>query len=158
MFLNIYWVFFLKEVVVIDKEVIRDDVIALVHKPGLEYLSFEIKLIKTNEIVGKIVYRKYETDVLHTGNVGYEIKDEYQGQGIAKRALNLFLTVLKHYKIKRVYLAITQDNEASKSVALANGAYFNKLVGVPEYHLLYQRDHIKDVEQYVIDLEGERKL
>lgn len=144
--------------VIIDKEIIRDEEIALIHKPGIEFLSFEIKLLKTNEIVGRISYRKYETDVLHTGNVGYEIKEQYQGRGIAKRALKLLLLVLKHYKIKKVYLAINDDNIASKSVALANGAYFNKFVSIPEYHLLYQRDHIKEIEQYVIDLEGERKL
>ena len=144
--------------VIIDKEIIRDEEIALIHKPGIEFLSFEIKLLKTNEIIGRISYRKYETDVLHTGNVGYEIKEQYQGRGIAKRALKLLLLVLKHYKIKKVYLAINDDNIASKSVALANGAYFNKSVPIPEYHLLYQRDHIKEIEQYVIDLEGERKL
>lgn len=144
--------------VIIDNEIIRDEEIALIHKPGIEFLSFEIKLLKANEIVGRISYRKYETDVLHTGNVGYEIKEQYQGRGIAKRALKLLLLVLKHYKIKKVYLAINDDNIASKSVALANGAYFYKSVSIPEYHLLYQRDHIKEIEQYVIDLEGERKL
>lgn len=58
---------------------------------------FDIYDIESNKIVGLISYRYLGYDKIdYFGNINYRIKEEYRGNGYAKRALSIMLNILKY--------------------------------------------------------------
>ena len=111
--------------------VINDEIISLsvsnkVSSDEINDRSFEcfdIVLNNTNEIIGGISF-DYHIPNPDFGNVTYYIKEQFQNNGYATRALKLLVTLLKNNNFKGdkdLYFWIGYHNEYSQKVVLNNG-------------------------------------
>lgn len=108
-----------------DNEIMNSDgIINLVYKKTNFANDYDIILSKTNETIGNIWFDKGEDEkyIYLFGNVGYQIKEEYQNKGFATRAVQLMKEILKEQNIEEMILAIDADNEYSIKLAATIGA------------------------------------
>lgn len=116
---------------------------------------FTIVKKDTFEVVGNIEFCLYnkESDVPFSGNVSYEIYEKYRNKGYGTKALKLLKAFIKELETqynKDLYIAILEDNEYSRKVALNNGGYFYKNVDVPASDKLYFLGKVNHVLIYKI--------
>lgn len=123
---------------------------------------FDIILNATKEVVGVISYR-YNDDldyVDYGGNINYRIKEEYRGNGYAKRAFQLMIEVLKkNTKFDQpLYVASTTYNDNYLKVAIECGGKLIHSGLVPNSVINSSYDkEMKNVNVYRIDIEKIKK-
>ena len=155
--------------------IIRDDLISLYRNitisenPDLTISQaecFYIILNDSNILVGVISYR-YHNDpnyIDYAGNINYRIKEEYRGNGYAKRALLLMIEVLKkNTKFDQpLFIASTNYNEDYLKVAQECGGKLIHSGYVPKNVIdSYYDKEMRYVNLYRIDIEktkGGKKL
>lgn len=84
---------------------------------------FDIILNITGELIGGISFDYYNTNS-DFGNVTYYIKEQFQNNGYATRALKLLVTLLKNNNFKGdkdLYFWVGYHNDYSQKVVLNNG-------------------------------------
>lgn len=74
-------------------------------------------------LVGGELYREQTGEI--SWNTAYAIHPSYQKKGYATEALVAFTEHIKQYNIAKAFLDISDDNEASKKVALKAGYKYN---------------------------------
>lgn len=101
-----------------------DGIIDIVYRRKNYENDFDIVLHQTEEVIGNIWFDKGKDKkfVDLYGNVGYQIKEEYQHNGFATRSLNLMKEILKDEQVKEMILSIEVDNEYSIKTAKKAGA------------------------------------
>lgn len=147
--------------------VISDDVISLYRNKALSENSnltisqaecFEILINSTNEIVGLITYRYNNNPeyIDYGGNINYRIKENYRGNGYAKRAFKLLIEILKNNTKfdQPLYVASTVYNEDYLKVVSECGGTLIHTGVVPDnvINSKYDRE-MKNVCVYRIDIE-----
>lgn len=122
---------------------------ALLHDEDYEY-SYKICLKGTKEIVGQIEYGNSVEEPYQgwEGDISYNIKEEYRGNGFALDALKLLTDRLYKEGIKEVYVATSRSNTSSQRVAEKFGGEIDKELS-DEYSVIYKCDlkKIKEIKK-----------
>ncbi len=92
---------------------------------GLSY--FYLIKDKNNNILRRINLVETENDKIFS--LGYRISEDYSGQGIASKALNILLKIIDREKIVEIHGKTTNDNISSQRIMEKNGFIF---VGVDD--------------------------
>lgn len=93
------------------------------HVPQTYYILFE-----DDRAVGVFKFRPVLNDLLRngSGHIGYGIRRECRGRGLAKAGLALLLQIAAQVvEETEAYLSVNKANPASLRVMLANGAYIH---------------------------------
>ena len=111
--------------------IIENDTLALTWRNKIEKdinflkdAEFYIVLKENMENIGNIGYSfSLEDTFLYTGNVHYEIKEDFRNKGYVTMALNLLKDIVKNINIKNkdLYISAFSDNIPSIKVAIKNG-------------------------------------
>lgn len=127
-----------------EDEVLKGDKVdlykALLHDEDYEY-SYKICLHGTKEIVGQIEYGNSVEEPYQgwEGDISYNIKEEYRGNGFALEALKLLTDRLHKEGIKEVYVATSRSNTSSQRVAEKFGGEIDKELS-DDYSVIYRCD------------------
>lgn len=146
--------------------VISDDVISLFRNKTLsendditisQAECFEILINSTNESVGLITYRYSNNPeyIDYGGNINYRIKENYRGNGYAKRAFKLLIEILENNTKfdQPLYVASTVYNEDYLKVASECGGTLIHTGTVPDNVINSKYDkEMKNVCVYRIDI------
>lgn len=104
----------------------------------IPYYWYEIIAKTLNKPVGKISIRIGENyHSFYNGNIGYEVDEEYRGQGYSYQAAKQVLPVAKEYGMKYIYLTCDEDNVASYKIIEKLGAELMEKVVPPEDYFGY---------------------
>ncbi|MDR0890081.1 MAG: GNAT family N-acetyltransferase [Oscillospiraceae bacterium] len=136
----------------IDVPVLSDNVIHLVciaKKPAVpekKYVpSYDFAICKGSEKIGeinlRIGYVGYGPDsssLYYGGQIGYNVNEEYRGNGYAGRACRLLHPVVKAHGMTKLLITNNVTNTASRRVCEKLGARFLRLVRLPEWIDLYK--------------------
>ena len=119
---------------------------------------FEIIVNDSNKSVGIITYRYNDNPdyIDYSGNINYRIKEEYRGNGYAKRAFKLMIEILKNNTKydQPLYVASTVYNEDYLKVASECGGILIHTGIVPKTVISSTYDkEMKNVSLYRIDIE-----
>lgn len=100
---------------------------------------FDIYLHNTDELIGIIWYDRGSDKEFtkYYGNVGYEIKEKYNGNYYALKALKLLKNVMLNDDIKTMIFNILPENIASRKTVEKLGARILCYRPVPKKHKLY---------------------
>ena len=149
-----------------DKEITDGVVILkrneeLSENPDLTLSASEaFDIVCDDKIVGVINYRYRNTDKIdYNGNINYRIKEEYRGNGYAKRALNLLIGVLE-YNTKYdepLYISSTHENKNYLKVASCCGGILVHSGKAPNSVTNMYHDEMKNVDVYQINIEKRNK-
>lgn len=113
---------------------------------------FEIVINDTLEVAG---YIKFFHEVNpSTGNVEYEIFDEYRGKNYAKKALRILARNVSGLDPKDLFISILPDNIASIKTAVGAGAIFEKRVEIPKHYIFSKEGKYKYANMYIIKNNG----
>lgn len=144
--------------------VIRDNIMTLSwpHRFGhtninkQRYESLDIILNESREKLGTISFNYYHNDSFtYDGNVSYEIKEKFQNNHYATRALCLLKELLKNNdydKDKSLYISTLKENIASQKVAKNSGGELYYEGTVPKDDPLNYIDGVESVCIYRIKL------
>lgn len=78
---------------------------------------YEFHICKEGEQIGGMRLRVGNSaTLLYPGHIGYEIREEYRGQGYAVRACKLLFEVAKMHQMSGVLITNDIDNSASRRV------------------------------------------
>lgn len=135
----------------------KDDEISLV-MPDWHYGTsdlFEI-INNENEVVGNIIFNHNYDDV--TGNIEYNVFEEYRGNNYATKALKLLAKNVFKISDMDLFITILPNNKASIKTAINCGAVFHKMVEIPEKYIFSLDGKYKYANMYIIkNNKGERK-
>ena len=117
---------------------------------------FDIYLHGTDEYVGNIWFDEGSDPefIKYYGNVGYEIKKQYQGHYYALKVLKLIKKVMLEDDVKTMLFSISPENKPSRRTAERFGARILCHRPVPSNHKLYDIQG-KEIIIYKYDIEGE---
>ena len=98
--------------------------------PAIQFLSFD----ETGLPLGFLALRLSLNDKLFVegGHIGYSIRPSQRRKGLAKLQLELGLAEARKQGLERVLITCDEDNEASRSVILANGGALEDVRGRKE--------------------------
>ena len=101
--------------------------------------DFDIYLHNTDECIGNIwLDRGSEPEFIkYYGNVGYQIKEEYNGHHYSLKALKLLKQVILRENIRTMLFSVLPENVASKKIMERFGARIICYRPVPTSHKLY---------------------
>lgn len=85
---------------------------------------YGIYLRNTNDCVGRISYRKFHISG-YLGDIGYQIKEEFRGNGYAYQALELLSEKLYEDNIPNFLISVLENNIASKKTIEKYGGEIN---------------------------------
>lgn len=107
----------------------------------IPYYWYEIIPKALNKSVGKVSIRLGDNyHSYYNGHIGYEVDEEYRGQGFSYQAAKMVLPVAKEYGMERIYLVCDEDNIASYKTMEKLGAELEELVVPPkDYFGWYER-------------------
>jgi RimJ/RimL family protein N-acetyltransferase len=102
--------------------------------------GYEFAICKGGQKVGRINLRiGYVDSLYYGGQIGYDIDEEYRGNGYAGQACRLLLPVAKAHKMEKLLITNNVDNTSSKRVCEKLGARLVRVAPLPEWHDLYAR-------------------
>lgn len=101
--------------------------------------NFDIYLHDTDELIGNIWYDNGNEPEFNKyyGNVGYEIKENYQGNKYAYKALLLIKKIMLDNKINKMIFSVKPENIASIKTVTKLGANLACHRPIPNNHKLY---------------------
>lgn len=106
----------------------------------LPFYYFDIIRKCDKKTVGKISARIGENfHSYYNGNIGYEIFEEYRGNGIAYKACTMILKIFKAHAAEYIYLTCGENNTPSYKTIEKLGSEFIEICRVPkEYFAWYE--------------------
>lgn len=113
-----------------------------------EYDLYEIVLNSNDEVVGNIKFHYSINDV--TGNIEYEVFEEYRGNNYAKKALKLFSRNVSALSADDIFISILPNNTASIKTAIAAGAILHQVVEIPKKYIMSEEGKYKYANMYII--------
>lgn len=124
------------------------------------WINLDIILNETKEEVGSInVYYHTPENFNYSGNVSYDINEEFQNNHYATRALCLLKKLVQNNEFegdKNLYVAVEPENIRSQKVAENNNGTLIYDGDVPKEDVLYYMDGVKKVKIYRIDIENSK--
>ena len=146
----VYSFFILKECDKLAYTLASNDEISLImpdwHRD--EYDLYEIVLNINNEVVGNLKFHYEVNDI--TGNIEYEIYEEYRGKSYAKKALKLFAKNVSELSNYDIFISILPNNIASIKTAVGAGALFHQMVEIPKKYIMSEEGKYKYANMYII--------
>lgn len=141
----------------IDVPELSDGVVHLVciakdpARPEMNWVpSYEFIICRGSQKVGDISIRigygggMYGSNLYYGGQIGYNVDEEYRGNGYAVRACRLLLPVARAHKMEKLLITNGHTNDASRRVCEKLGARLVRVALLPEWHDLY-----RDGQRYV---------
>lgn len=123
--------------------------------------TLDIILNETKEQVGTITFNFKNTGFTYDGNIGYEIKDEFQHNGYASRALKLIKEVIKSNQFKGdkdIYISTVPNNIYSQKVAENNEGKLVYNGNVPDNDKYNYKYGVKEVKVYQIKMNNQLQI
>lgn len=93
--------------------------IAILHEQEQGIAYFYLIKDRRGSILGRMNLVNIDR-IHHTGYIGYRMGEEHTGQGVAQKALLLFMNTIKHKGISLVYAKTTTNNIASQRILEKN--------------------------------------
>ena len=122
-----------------------------------DYAYFDIVLNDLQKKIGTIDFHFNKKGFSYSGNVGYLIYDDFQGNHYATQALSLLKELLIEKKVKKdLYVSTLPNNIKSQKVALNNGGKLVYEGEVPSCDAINMIDGIKEVKVYKIPIKNKR--
>lgn len=109
---------------------------------------FEIVLNSNNEVVGNIRFQHKIDNA--TGNIEYNVFEEYRGNNYAKKALKLFARNVSEISDDDIFISILPNNTASIKTAVGAGAIFHQMVEIPKKYKMSEDGKYKYANMYII--------
>ena len=108
--------------------------------PGKNWVPcYEFAICIGSEKIGDIGLRIGYTDGLYYGGqIGYNVDENYRGNGYAGRACRLIIPVAKAHRMTKLLITNNYTNSASRRVCEKLGARFIRVARLPEWHDLYK--------------------
>lgn len=123
--------------------------------------KFDIYLHGTDENVGRIWFdenENFESErVKYYGNVGYWLKEKYQGHSYALKALKLIKKVMLEDEVKSMLFSILPGNVPSRKTVEKFGAHILCHRDIPVSHELYEEGKERIIYKYDIGDEIDEK-
>lgn len=113
-----------------------------------EYDLYEIVLNNNSKVVGNLKFHYEINDV--TGNIEYEIFEEYRGNNYAKKALKLFSKNVSELSDNDIFISILPNNTASIKTAIGAGAILHQVVEIPKKYIMSEEGKYKYANMYII--------
>lgn len=126
---------------------------------GVKNCTLDIILNDTNEKVGTITFNLEKGNFTYDGNVRYQIKEKFQNNGYATRALKLLKEIVKTNEYvgdKDLFISTTPDNIFSQKVAENNNGDLIYNGEVPENDIFNYKYGVKEVKVYQIRMNREQ--
>jgi len=126
---------------------------------GVKNCTLDIILNDTREQVGNITFNLKKDNFTYDGNVGYQIKEKFQNNGYATRALKLLKEIVKTNEYvgdKDLFISTTPDNIFSQKVAENNSGDLIYNGEVPENDAFNYKYGVKEVKVYQIRMNREQ--
>ena len=116
--------------------ILNEVVDAVPAKKFVDCLCYDV-VLKSGETIGSISAKLGMNEVLYyVGNIGYEIFDDFRGNGYAPEAVELVKKVFIKNDIHKIIITNDPENEASMRVCEKVGARFVQKVEIPLNHFL----------------------
>lgn len=80
----------------------------------------------------------HNENIYYSGNIGYEIYEEFRGNRYASKAVRLLYELAKLHNVESLLITCDPSNGASKRVCERAGAKFIERATIPERHQMYQ--------------------
>lgn len=80
----------------------------------------------------------HNEDIYYSGNIGYEIYEEFRGNRYASKACRLLFGLAKKHNMESLLITCDPSNGASKRVCERAGAKFVERTEIPQRHQMYQ--------------------
>ncbi len=101
--------------------------------------SYDFAICKGGEQVGNINLRiGYCEGLYYGGQVGYNVREQFRGNGYAGMACRLLLPVARAHGMKKLLITNNHTNYASMRVCEKLGARLVRVARLPEWHDLYK--------------------
>ncbi|GHV11030.1 hypothetical protein FACS1894219_01510 [Clostridia bacterium] len=99
---------------------------------------FDIRNRSADIILGAIDLRLgFNGNIYYGGHIGYSVKEDYRGMGIAPAACLMVLKLASLHGFRHVIITNNYTNSSSKRVCEKVGAKFIRIAKIPEWHDLY---------------------
>ena len=119
----------------------------------IPFYWYEIIPKEINKPVGKISIRlgnNYHS--YYNGHIGYEVDEEYRGNGYSYHAAKLVLPVAKAYGMDCIYLVCDEDNVASyKTIEKLGAKFVEKIVPPKDYFGWYEGIPVQRIYRLELD-------
>lgn len=116
--------------------VFKNFVHAVPEKKFVDCCNYDIVLHGLDETIGTCSAKLGFNDVLFfIGNVGYEIDENYRGNGYAGEAVELLKQLFKVNHFDKIYITNAPNNNSSRRVCEKLGAQFLGIFEIPEDHI-----------------------
>lgn len=101
--------------------------------------NYQFAICKNGEQVGETNLRiGYTEGLYYGGQIGYNIREEFRGNGYAARGVRLLASVAKAHDMTKLLITNNPQNIASVRVCEKLGAHLLRTTELPEWHDLKQ--------------------
>ncbi len=102
---------------------------------------YKFEMMCGEKIVGAIKLRIGDNDDLRmfSGQIGYNVRDEFRGHRYAARSCVLLLPLARRHGMRELWITCDENNCASRRTCELAGATWVEIVDLPPYHDLYRR-------------------
>ncbi len=122
-------------------------------KKFVDCVGYDIVLHSTKDKIGHCSAKLGFNDVIfYIGNIGYNINEDYRGNGYAGEAVALLLEVFKKNEFKKVYITNVPENNASRRVCEKLGAKFLGTFEIPKDNIRREEFGEKFMNIFTIDI------
>lgn len=124
---------------------------AVPDKKYVEVCNYNIILKDTSEVIGICSAKLGMNEVIfYIGNIGYEIYDNYRGNGYAPEAVKLLLSLFKINNFEKIYITNLPENNSSRRVCEKLNAKFLGTFEIPEDNI--RRKEFNDKYMNIFEL------
>lgn len=114
---------------------------------------FEMRRVPDHVAMGRLRLRIGDggRELRYAGNVGYDVKPEFRGRGLAARSVRLVMGLARRHGLAALWIGCRPDNPASRRTCERAGAVYVDTLDVPAGHPLYELG-VAVTRRYRLDL------
>lgn len=126
---------------------------AVPEKKFVDCCNYDIVLRGTQTVIGNCSAKLGFNDTMFfIGNVGYEIYENYRGNGYAGEAVKLLKRLFKANNLDKIYITNAPENNCSRRVCEKLGAEFLGTFEIPEDHIRRKEFGEKHMNIFVLHI------
>ena len=123
------------------------------NKKFVDCVTYNVVLHSTNKKIGHCSAKLgFNDTIFYIGNIGYNIDENFRGNGYAGEAVTLLLEVFKKNGFKKIYITNIPENNASRRVCEKLGAKFLGSFEIPVDNIRRKEFGEKLMNIFEIDL------